>query len=110
MVLFLIIRLTALMLVLIASGQGRGGKSTDVEKTGKTKDVLHHVHQHLSLAALLCSYLGGLITSNAGGNNNGSGRGPGSTCMADGCDRPAVGPTYEFCSKHKKSIDTILVL
>ena len=94
----------AVLLVLIARGRGEVEKSTDAER-GKTKDACITCIA-LSLAALLCSYLGGLITSNAGGNNNGSGRGPGSTCMADGCDRPAVGPTYEFCSKHKKSIDT----
>ena len=94
----------AVLLVLIARGRGEVEKSTDAER-GKTKDACITCIA-LSLAALLCSYLGGLITSNAGGNNNGSGRGPGSTCMVDGCDRPAVGPTYEFCSKHKKSLDT----
>ena len=94
----------AVLLVLIARGRGEVEKSTDAERA-KTKDACITCIV-LSLAALLCSYLGGLITSNAGGNNNGSGRGPGSTCMVDGCDRPAVGPTYEFCSKHKKSLDT----
>ena len=94
----------AVLLVLIARGRGEVEKSTDAER-GKTKDACITCIA-LSLAALLCSYLGGLIISNSGGNNNGSGRGPGSTCQFEGCDRPALGPTYEFCSKHKKSIDT----
>ena len=95
--------LTALMLMLIAVGRGEVEKSTDAERV-KTKDACITCIA-LSLAALLCSYLGGLITSNAGGNNNGSGRGPGSTCTVDGCNRPAVGPTYEFCSWHKDLLE-----
>ena len=52
----------AVLLVLIARGRGEVEKSTDAERV-KTKDACITCIA-LSLAALLCSYLGGIITSN----------------------------------------------
>ena len=93
--------LTALMLMLIAVGRGEVEKSADMEKTGNKGVII--ICLAASIGVLLGSYAIGWLAPSTGGG--GSGRGPGSTCMADGCDRPAVGPYYEFCSWHKDLLE-----
>lgn len=54
------------------------------------------------LAAVCAACMAAPLT---GCDDGGGGGRVGGTCMVDGCNRPAVGPTYEFCALHKKSLD-----
>ncbi len=60
----------------------------------------------LTLATLFAVGIVGVnwIMSLDSGSGGGRGR-VGGTCTFDGCNRPAVGPTYEFCEFHKKALD-----
>lgn len=49
-----------------------------------------------------------LVTgSTFGGGNSSDGNSISGYCQFDGCNRKAVGPTYEFCSRHKNALDYI---
>ena len=41
------------------------------------------------------------------GNSNSKSSSSDLTCQYDGCSAKAVGPTYEFCSYHKKMLNEI---
>lgn len=46
-----------------------------------------------------------VLLCGCGGGSDDDGGNYGGTCQFDGCSRKAVGPTYEFCSSHKKALN-----
>lgn len=60
----------------------------------------------LTVTALFaCGVLGVNWLMSLGGSGGGGGGRVGGLCQWEGCNRPAVGPTYEFCEFHKRSLD-----
>jgi len=97
---FLILLGLALMVFAAHKGELRSSNASD--RTGNKAIVQAYLIAGVILIPVLL-FAGWLLAPI--GANGGSGRGPGSTCKFDGCNKPAVGPTYEFCSKHKKALN-----
>ncbi len=59
--------------------------------------------KYRKIAIALCATITAAMLCGCGGGS-GSGDYDG-TCQFDGCSSKAVGPTYEFCSYHKKALN-----
>ncbi|MBQ8921157.1 MAG: hypothetical protein IJ060_03225 [Oscillospiraceae bacterium] len=77
------------------------------ESDGETKTAHKNTASVLlTLTALFaCGVLGVNWLMSLGGSGGGGGGRVGGLCQWEGCNRPAVGPTYEFCEFHKKSLN-----
>lgn len=95
--------LIALVLLLFAISKGDVEKSSDTEV--KQNSDMFKISMAFGGVLVAMVLVGGWLGS-LGGESSSGGKIDG-YCQFDGCNKKAVGPTYEFCEYHKKMLNNI---